>query len=192
MHHIHISTGFAFAISLLIVGVIGGILWFIRTVRKDRLAAERRLEEIRLDRDLFKSSAARVNHSVGAKTEADYAAPAFREYYSGTPRQTYMPRPDHAPSVTVPATTVVAPGSIHYVAPAPYYGMDPGLAMVEGMLIGEALSSGHHDHTTIINEGPTYVDSSPSYTSSSDSGFSYSDSGSSYDSGSSGGFDASW
>jgi hypothetical protein len=86
-------------------------------------------------------------------------------------------------------STGYAPAPPVHAAPV-YYGADPTTSLLTGMLVGEALSSHHHD-TTVIHEGSgsSYVDSSPSY----DSGISYSDTSTSFDSSSSsGGIDISW
>jgi hypothetical protein len=82
-------------------------------------------------------------------------------------------------------------------------GHGSGTDLLTGMLIGEAISGGHHHDTAVSHDSaPRYSEPAPSsYDSGSSSGFSYSDSsssssydsgGASYDSGSSGGFDASW
>lgn len=148
MHHVHISNFSLFLGALFIFGFVALILAFIRSMKRDRLLAEQ--------------AVARANLARQAPVYPQHDATAN----DGRPYRSY--------GAAAPSSPV-----IHQVAPAPVvypaYGMDPGLAMVEGMLIGEALS--HHDHTTIINEGPTYVETSPSY----DSGFDYSDSGSSFD-----------
>jgi hypothetical protein len=177
MHHVHISTGFMFLTTVFIIGLVGVVLAFVASVKKDRRAADVAIERAKLD------AAHRAAHPVTtpAPTPAEVNAFMQRPHYAeGLVRNQYQ-----------------APAYSGYAAAAPVYHSDPLTGLATGMLIGSAL--GHsHDHTTIIHDSsPSYVDSSPSYSSSSsssDSGFSYSsDSGSSsYDSGSSSGFDASW
>lgn len=156
MHHVHISNFSLFLSALFIFGPVALVLAFIRSMKRDRLLAERRAERL--------AAAQAAPHYPQHDATRNDGAP-YRSYGAAAPSSPVIHQ------VAAPSAVYTSPVNVA----APYYGVDPGLAMVEGMLIGEALS--HHDHTTIINEGPTYVDSSPSY----DSGFDYSDSGSSFD-----------
>jgi uncharacterized membrane protein YgcG len=175
-HHLHISTGFMFMTALFVVAFVAVIFAFVRSMRKDRLDAERAVAAFNAEREAlkaFRPTADQIQQVHGERLAA-------RQAVNGAP---FSHGTGYVPSTYAPA--------------APVYAHDPLTGLATGMLLGSALS--HHDHTTIIHDSaPSYVDSSPSYSSSSssDSGFSYSSdsssSSSSYDSGSSGGFDASW
>jgi hypothetical protein len=195
MHHIHISTGFMFLTAVFVIGLVGVVLAFVASVKKDRRAADVTIERAKLD------AAYRAAHPV--RPTADEIQQVHGERIEARQAVNGWPMPGDKFVEQRPSTAEVQHfmprmgGYAPMATAAPVYVHDPLTGLATGMLIGSAL--GHsHDHTTIIHDSsPSYVDSSPSYSSSSsssDSGFSYSsDSGSSsYDSGSSSGFDASW
>lgn len=191
--HIHVSTPALFITLLFVAAIITIIFAFVASNRRDRRRAElRRLELASLAQRFPQHNAmTRDGHwpadanpepfsSGGPVVTTALSDPVVTAAYSDA-RNYHRPR--------------FAPGGYAAPAYAPAYGgygMDPTLALAEGMIIGELAAGAGHNHTTVINEGPTYVDSSPSYSPSYDSGVSF-DSSSSFDtSSSSGGFDVSW
>jgi hypothetical protein len=154
-HHLHISTPALVFGAMFVIGLVAIVFAFVRSMRQDRLDAEERMLTLRRYDAMY--------------AEARPARPSEAEV------QHFM---SHRPSAAMPN-----PGPVGYAAPM--YAHDPMNGLVTGMLLGEALSHGHSDHTTVVHD--SYVDSSPSY----DSAISYSDSSSSF-SDTSGGFDASW
>lgn len=171
MHHVHISSTALFVVGFFVAAIVITIAAAIVSIKRDRRRAEA----------LARQPVVFPQHNAMTR---DGHWPAAPDTFSGV----------RTGGVSAPLYTATVPPLPAYtpVGVPVGYGMDPGLAMVEGMLIGEALSSHHHDHTTVINEGPTFVDSSPSYTPSYDSGITF-DSGPSFsDSSSSGGIDISW
>lgn len=175
MHHLHISTTALLVILLFTLAIVAVIFGFVASMRRDRRAAEAAIAR------------AELKASYDRLYQEEYAAETpSRHYYNA---QRAQQAPLYAPAPVLHPSPMYAPAPMVGQA----YGMDPGLAMVEGMLIGEALSSGHHHDTVVTN---TYVDSSPSYNPSYDSGISYSSSdsysSSSSDYSSGGGVDISW
>ena len=173
MHHIHVSTEFLFVGGLMLVGLVGVTLAYVRSIKRDKLLAK---QYVTLDH-----TEARLNTVPGMSEKISEA----RTRFEGAPF-TFPNRPVYpaaAPSYAAP----VAPVVVH----------DSNNGLLTGLLVGEMLAGGGHHHDTYVNN--TYVNDTPSssWGSSSDSGssggFSYdSGSSSSYDSGSSGGFDASF
>jgi hypothetical protein len=180
-HHLHISTGFMFMTALFVVAFVAVVFAFVRSMKRDRLEAERIVAEIKAEAEVRKANPVRptaeqIQQVHGERYET-------RQAVNGTPMG------------SVGVGQAPAYSGMGLAVAAPVYHADPFTGLATGMLIGSALGHSHsHDTTTIIHDSaPSYVDSSPSYSSSSssDSGFSYSDSSSS-SSDSSGGFDASW
>jgi hypothetical protein len=179
--------------SVFTVGIVGSVLLFVRSIRKDRLDAEALARAH--ERYLRSFDAPDYDDVITEPASNPVKVTRFTPSQALLRERGYI-TPAHD------AIRAQAQAPVYYGHPGYVGGMDPSLAMVEGMLIGEAL--GGHNHTTEVIESNHSVDNSPSYSdsssssdsyssSSSDSGFSYSDSGSSYsDSGSSGGFDTSW
>lgn len=150
MHHLHISTTALFIMALFGFGIITVIVAAIHSIKQDRIRAEAAARRGTQTPNYPQYSALHMDGTQPAPVVRSYGAAA----------------PSSFPNYPV-----------YPMAPA-YFGADPGLAMVEGMLIGEALSHGHG--------GNTYAD-----TSSYDSGVSY-DSGSSCDTDTSGGVSLDW
>jgi hypothetical protein len=184
MHHIHMSTGFFFVLTFGFIGLVAIIFAFVRSMKNDRLDAERAIEAMKVEQAYRAANPVRVTAEQIQQVHGERLA--VRQSVNGSPFAS-------APSAHV--HTTVFPQQQMVPAVPVYAAHDPMLGLATGMLLGNALSHGHDHTTTIIHDSaPSYVDSGPSYSSSSssDSGFSYSDSSSSSSSDSSGGFDASW
>jgi hypothetical protein len=179
MHHLHISTPALLVILLFTLAIIAVIFGFVASMRRDRRAAE-----VAIARAAQRERLYQEEYPVGGPPYTSSGAPVPNYGRCGM-----RVEPVYAPAPVIHPSPVYAPAPMVGQA----YGMDPGLAMVEGMLIGEALSSHHHHDTVVTN---TYVDSYPSYSPSYDSGISYSSSdsysSSSSDYSSGGGVDISW
>lgn len=166
--HIHISSGALFLIVLLVLGIIGLVIYVIRSRQRDEL----RREEIELERERIAKGVAMPSRFPGPGSNRYASTPAA----SGTTMQ--QPQP--------------AQGS--YYGPMPMGGYPPGYnndGLFIGLLMGEALAGGNR--TTIIEENnggsysPPAPDNSPAPDAPSSGGIDFSwgdNSGSSSDGGS--------
>ena len=165
MHHIHISTGFMFVLSFLLLGLVAIVLAFIATIKRDR--RERKHREDLAD-TMVRLTPTSTPFYERASVQSAPSSSAYTHNYTPVP-------------------------PLYAAAPVYTSSHDPMIGFATGMLLGEALSS--HEHTTVINDYSPPCDPSydpPRYTAPDSSGFSY-DSDPSYDTGpSSSGFDASW
>ncbi len=178
-HHLHISTGFAWALLMFLFLIVVAVFWHRWLKRQDELAC-RRLEldhEVRLEHARRRDVGA-TSRSVSAPYESNAPGAATSAPFANL-------TPTYARSGPAPAPAPAYGGG--------YSGGELAGAMLLGGVVGAALESGGRD-TVIVEASPTFTEPSPVYDNgpSFDSGVSY-DSGSSYDdSGSSGGFDLSW
>lgn len=174
-HHLHISTGFAFVIGLVLVALIALIVWAFA-------ARNARRREFELEALRIKTRAEETRESIrrGARTTPPYRPASPSAPAPSFSRPSAPPPPFYGSPSAPPAA--VAPAMIHTDSGF-------GTGMMTGVMLG-ALASDHHRDTVVVRDHTPAPAAAPA---SSDSGFSY-NSGSSDTSASSdsGGFDVSW
>lgn len=134
--HIHVSTPALFFTLLFVAAIVTVVFAFVRSMKRDRRLAELRAAELA-------ALAARFPQHSALTRDGHWPADANPVTTRVGTEQSGADLYYHRPRFSQPAPVYVAPVA------APAYGMSPGLALAEGMLIGEALGS---HHNTVVNE----------------------------------------
>lgn len=126
MHHIHMSTGFAFIVTLFVLGLLAVIFAFIVSIRRDNARAREHREWLNRTSDTSQSS-------------------AFRSTSHGTAEPGYA---TNAPRAGAPGYAAAAPVTVMHNG--------GGSDLLTGMLVGSMMNNHGGGNTYINEAPTTY------------------------------------